>query len=48
MKEKKNQYLIVINPSHAANKVSITATAAGFICKNIFPTPVQVKKKYKK
>ena len=34
-----------INPSHAAIKILINATAAGFICKNIFPTPVQVKKK---
>ena len=33
----------IINPSHAAIKISINATAAGFICKNIFPTPVQVK-----
>ena len=34
-----------INPSHAAIKISINATAAAeFICKNIFPTPVQVKK----
>ena len=33
-----------VNPSHAANKISINATAAEFICKNIFPTPVQVKK----
>ena len=32
------------NPSHAAIKISINATAAEFICKNIFPTPVQVKK----
>ena len=36
------------NPSHAAIKVSINATAAEFICKNIFPTPVQVKKNSKK
>ena len=34
--------------SHAAIKISINATAAEFICKNIFPTPVQVKKKNKK
>ena len=33
-----------INPSHAAIKISTNATAAAFICKNIFPTPVQVKK----
>ena len=33
-----------VNPSHAAIKISINATAAEFICKNIFPTPVQVKK----
>ena len=32
------------NPSHAAIKISINATAAEFICKNIFPTPMQVKK----
>ena len=32
------------NPSHAAIKISINATAAEFICKNIFPTPVLVKK----
>ena len=32
------------NPSHAAIKISINATAAEFICKNIFPTPVQIKK----
>ena len=36
-----------INPSHAAIKISINATAAEFICKNIFPTPAQVKKKIK-
>ena len=35
------------NPSHAAIKILINATAAGFICQNIFPTPVQVKKNYK-
>ena len=35
---------IYVNPSHAAIKISINATAAEFICKNIFPTPVQVKK----
>ena len=34
-----------VNPSHAAIKISINATAAEFICKNIFPTPVQIKKK---
>ena len=32
------------NPSHAAFKISINATAAEFICKNIFPKPMQVKK----
>ena len=32
------------SPSHAAIKISINATAAEFICKNIFPTPVQIKK----
>ena len=32
------------NPSHAAIKISINATAAEFICENIFPTPVQIKK----
>ena len=32
------------NPSHTAIKISINATAAEFICKNIFPTPVQIKK----
>ena len=36
------------NPSHAAIKISINTTAAEFICKNIFPTPVQVKKISKK
>ena len=35
---------MIINPSHAAIKILINATAAEFICKNIFPTPVQVKK----
>ena len=35
---------LYLNPSHAAIKISINATAAGIICKNIFPTPVQVKK----
>ena len=33
-----------ISPSHAAIKISINATAAEFICKNIFLTPVQIKK----
>ena len=37
-------YVYFINPSHAAIKISINATAAEFICKNIFPTPVQIKK----
>ena len=36
-------YLLVFNPSHTAIKILINATAAEFICKNIFPTPVQVK-----
>ena len=36
--------MTVINPSHAAIKISINATAAEFICKNIFPIPVQIKK----
>ena len=36
--------LIQLNPSHAAIKISINATAAEFICKNIFPIPVQIKK----
>ena len=35
---------IFFNPSHAAIKISINATAAEFICKNIFPIPVQIKK----
>ena len=38
---------IFFNPSHAAFKILINATAAEFICKNIFPTPVQVKKMIK-
>ena len=33
-----------VNPSHAAIKISLNATAAEFICKNIFTTSVQVKK----
>ena len=37
-------WLFCFNPSHAAIKILINATAAEFICKNIFPTPVQVKK----
>ena len=37
-------YCLHINPSHAAIKISINATAAEFICKNIFPIPVQIKK----
>ena len=37
-----------INPSHTAIKITVNATAAEFNCENIFPTPVQVKKKYKK
>ena len=36
--------VMLTNPSHAAIKISINATAAEFICKNIFPTPVQIKK----
>ena len=40
----KNVSIVVINPSHAAIKISINATAAEFICKNIFPIPVQIKK----
>ena len=36
--------LTFLNSSHAAIKISINATAAEFICKNIIPTPVQVKK----
>ena len=36
--------ILEFNPSYAAIKISINATAAEFICKNIFPTPVQVKK----
>ena len=32
------------SPSHAAIKISINATAAEFICKNIFPILVQIKK----
>ena len=34
----------LFNPSHAAIKISINATAAEFIRKNIFPIPVQIKK----
>ena len=30
-------------PSHAAIKISINATAVEFICKNIFPIPVQIQ-----
>ena len=44
MKSLLSQLLYIINPSHAAIKISINATAAEFICKNIFPTPMQVKK----
>ena len=44
---KVNYFPANFNPSHAAIKISINATAAGFICKNIFPTPVQVKKNLK-
>ena len=36
-----------LSPSHAAIKISINATAAEFISKNIFPTPMQVKKNIK-
>ena len=35
---------ISFNPSRAAIKISINATAAEFICKNIFLTSAQVKK----
>ena len=35
---------MIFNPSHAAIKISTNGTAAEFICKNIFSTPVQVKK----
>ena len=35
---------ISLNPSQAAIKILINATVAGFICKNIFSTAVQVKK----
>ena len=38
------QKLLDVNPSHAAIRISINATAAEFISKKIFPTPVQVKK----
>ena len=31
------------NLSHAAIRITENATAAGFICKNNLPTPVQVK-----
>ena len=40
----KHLWLNHLNPSQAAIKISIYATAAEFICKNIFPTPMQVKK----
>ena len=40
----KEKFRQQFNPSHAAIKISINATAAEFICKNIFPTPVQGKK----
>ena len=36
--------LFLSNPSHAAIKILINATAAEFIFKNIFPIPVQIKK----
>ena len=39
--------IIHFNPSHAAIKILINATAAEFICKNIFPIPGQVKKNIK-
>ena len=35
----------IVNPSLAAIKITVNATAAEFICKNIFRTPEQVKKK---
>ena len=47
MHEKKSLFELndkSFNPSHAAIKISINATAAEFICKNIFPIPVQIKK----
>ena len=40
----KKQQQNTFNPSHAAIKILINATAAEFICKNIFPIPWQVKK----
>ena len=49
-------YLRVVNSDFAIDnrlsiatsiKISINATAAEFICKNIFPTPVQIKKNIK-
>ena len=46
-KDKKGKTHNLLNPSHAAIKISINATAAEFICKNIFPTPMQVKKNIK-
>ena len=46
-KPDKNDASNGLNPSHAAIKISINATAAEFICKNIFPTPVQIKKTIK-
>ena len=39
-----NIVVSTVSPSRAAIKISINATAAEFICKNIFPTPVQIKK----
>ena len=46
--KKFNQTTVCLTITLAAIKISINATAAEFICKNIFPTPVQVKKNYKK
>ena len=34
----------MFHPSHAAIRITVNATAAGFIYKKKFPTPVQVKK----
>ena len=41
---KTNAKQTAFNLSHAAVKILINATAAEFICKNIFPIPGQVKK----
>ena len=42
-----SDFALYLNPSHTAIKISINATAAEIICKNIFPIPVQVKKNIK-